>query len=184
MQNIGEEITGEYLRVIKNCDFVQYNAHGNKKLDEIDVIGLNLKGKTVYICEVAAHILGLLYPKGSTPDTKNRLIKKFSKDIAYADKHFAEYKKVFMFWSPIVKKSNEKAKYCAQRHVKEAADYIKERYDIEIEVISNQNYANCLQELREYASKNSSDLKNSAVLRFLQIEEFLGKHLQRINKLG
>ena len=38
MQNIGEEIAGEYLKVIKGCEFIEYNLHTPDVQGEIDVI--------------------------------------------------------------------------------------------------------------------------------------------------
>lgn len=182
MQNIGEEIAGEYLRVKKGCDFIQYNIHTEETQGEIDVIGINLNTKphTVYICEVATHTNNLQYVKNRRPDTENRLRTKFKKDIAYANKHFEGYDKVFMFWSPIIRTSGPDAKYCAQR----AVDKFKSELEkiAQIEIISNQKYLDCIKELKEYAANKSSDLSNSAVLRFLQIEAFLENHVAKLEK--
>ena len=49
MQNPGEEITGEYLKVILGCDFVEYNLYTPDIQGEIDVVGINAKEKIVYI---------------------------------------------------------------------------------------------------------------------------------------
>lgn len=55
MQNIGEEIAGVYLNVVNGCDFVQYNLYTPTIQGEIDVVAINRKEQTVYICEVAIH---------------------------------------------------------------------------------------------------------------------------------
>jgi hypothetical protein len=60
---IGEYIVGVYLKLIKKCDFIEYNARpsggGLVGLNELDVIGFDFKSKTVYLCEVTTHISGL-----------------------------------------------------------------------------------------------------------------------------
>lgn len=181
MQNIGEEITGEYLRVIKNCDFIQYNLQTGEKQTEIDVVGINLQKKKVYICEVATHIQSLQYVKNARPDTENRFNKKFEKNIAYAERKFKEYKRIYMLWSPIVRKTKkENPKYCAQTAVENVVSHIKETHNIEIALVINEAYYGCLQELKEYAASRTEDLKNSAVLRFLQIEAYLEKHIKNL----
>ncbi len=67
---IGEYIVGAYLKVIKNCDFIDYNVRfpggGLKGLGELDVIGLDFKNKSAYLCEVTTHIRGLLYKDNIT----------------------------------------------------------------------------------------------------------------------
>ena len=78
MHNVAEEITGEYLRYIKGCNFVEYNVKGPHQT-EIDVIGLKMAENTIYVCEVAAHVQGLQYvnTKTSQPNTANKFIQKF-----------------------------------------------------------------------------------------------------------
>ena len=61
MQNIGEEICGEYLNHILKCDFVSYNILTPGVQGEIDVVGIDLTNKIIYVCEVATHTQGLLY---------------------------------------------------------------------------------------------------------------------------
>jgi hypothetical protein len=55
--NIGEEICGEWLRHVKKCEFIQYNLKTPNVQGEIDVIGLNMKNRVVYACEVAIHLI-------------------------------------------------------------------------------------------------------------------------------
>src|SRR4051794_8520536 len=102
--NIGEEICGEWLRHVRKCEFVQYNLKTPRVQGEIDVIGINLVEKVVFVCEVAIHLItGLQYVKAKQHDNAPRLIAKFRKDIAYARETFEGYQHVFMFWSPVVK---------------------------------------------------------------------------------
>jgi len=62
---MGEYLVGAYLEFVEECDFVAYNVRhpgeGLKALGEVDVLGLNFKKRTAYLCEVATHILGFLY---------------------------------------------------------------------------------------------------------------------------
>lgn len=79
MQNIGEEICGEYLNHILNCEFITYNVTNPDIQGEIDVIGINLQDKKIYVCEVATHTMGLQYVSNKRPDDYNRFMAKFEK---------------------------------------------------------------------------------------------------------
>lgn len=177
-QNIGEEITGLYLQIERQCDFVQYNLYTPDVQGEIDVVAINFRDKTVYICEVAVHLVtGLQYVKNAQPETLERLVRKFKKDIDYGKKAFLNYTQVYMLWSPIVKASAPNAKYDQMKAVNEVRTRIREECGVEIELVINEKYEECLQKLREYASKKTEELK-SPVLRLFQIEALLGKHLK------
>jgi hypothetical protein len=182
MENIGERIVGDYLRVKENCDFIDFNVYTRDSQGEIDVVGINNKIKQVYICEVAIHLkTGLQYTKNSRPDTCDRLTAKFIKDIEYGNKYFRDYKKVFMLWSPIVKDSRGKKEYNQMGHLLTMQQNIKRLKHLEIELMINQRFADALAELRKYASIKSEELK-SPVLRVLQIEEYLARHIRNTNK--
>ncbi|MGR3715214.1 MAG: hypothetical protein ACU0B1_00535 [Thermohalobaculum sp.] len=60
---MGEFLVGAYLRLIKLCDVVDYNARppggGLDGLGELDVIGLSFKDNKAYLCEVTTHLDGL-----------------------------------------------------------------------------------------------------------------------------
>jgi Holliday junction resolvase-like predicted endonuclease len=104
MQNIGEEITGAWLQVCEDCEFIQYNLQTPDIQGEIDVIGINTKQKILYICEVAIHLVtGMQYVKNNQPDNVAKFLKKLNKDIDYAEKYFPDYTWKYMLWSPIVK---------------------------------------------------------------------------------
>ena len=68
---MGEYLVGAYLRIIKGCDFIDYNVRrpggGMSGLDELDVIGLDFKDRTAYLCEVTTHLDGLLIGKIMKP---------------------------------------------------------------------------------------------------------------------
>ena len=92
MANSGEEITGNYLKWVLDCDFVEYNLTIKNPKGEIDVIGYDIDKHTVYICEVATHLeTGLQYTKNNRPDNFDRLYKKFERDIQYGIDYWPDY---------------------------------------------------------------------------------------------
>ena len=95
--NIGEEIVAAYLQHIKGCEFIQQNLYTPDVQGEMDVVGIDLETRTIYVCEVAIHLVtGLQYVKDSQPNNINKLTEKFSKDIEYTNKYFPDYIKHFM----------------------------------------------------------------------------------------
>ena len=91
--NLGEEIVAAYLQYIKGCEFIQQNLYTPDVQGEIDVVGIDLETKTIYVCEVAIHLVtGLYY----VPSNVIKLTEKFSKDIEYANKYFPDYTRQFM----------------------------------------------------------------------------------------
>ena len=64
LTDVGEYFVGAYLQLGEGCDFVDYNVRppggGLKGLEELDVVGLNFKTRTAFLCEVTTHIRGLL----------------------------------------------------------------------------------------------------------------------------
>jgi len=180
IHNIGEEIAGAYLKTILNCDFVDYNIHTKDAQGEIDVVGVDSINKKVYICEVAIHLpTGLQYTKNGRPDNTNRFIKKFEKDIDYANKRFDKsYKKIFMLWSPIVKNQKAGTKNNQLESVNKVKKHLKDKYKVNLDLIVNDKFQEYLDELRGYASKQSEEL-NISILRLMQIEEKLKKHLRK-----
>ena len=180
--NLGEEIVSAYLQYIKGCEFVQQNLYTADVQGEIDVVGIDLETKTLYVCEVAVHLVtGLQYVKDNQPNNVNKLTEKFSRDIEYANKFFPDYNKHFMLWSPIVRTSGDRAKFNQMNDLDEIKENIKKKYDVIIEFIVNEKFATSLTELRNYAKSETKDLK-SPVLRLMQVEEYLKKHLGKMSK--
>lgn len=176
--NLGEEIVAAYLQYVKGCEFIQQNLYTLDVQGEIDVVGIDLESKTVYVCEVAVHLVtGLSY----VPDNVAKLTEKFSRDIEYANKYFPDYARKFMLWSPIVKKSRDGAKFNQMSDIEKIGSNIQTKYGVTIEFVINDKFADCLSELRKYARKETKELK-SPVLRLMQVEEYLGKHLGKSNK--
>ena len=171
--NIGEDIVAAYLEYIKGCEFIQRNLFTDDSQGEIDVIGINLKEKELYVCEVAIHLVtGLMYTKNNVPDNVNKLISKFSKDIKYVKKYFSDYKIHVMLWSPIVRNQKEGAKHNQMKDVKEISRKLKQEFQIDLDLIINKRFLDCIVELRKLAKDETRDVK-SPIVRFLQVEEKL-----------
>ena len=157
--DVGEYLVGAYLKIIKECDFIGYNIRfhelGLKGLNELDVIGLNFKNKTAYLCEVTTHLRGLLYKDNRT--TVEKIKKKFEIQKEYANKYLSEFTPHFMFWSPVV----------PREYITEELKKING-----LELIINEKYTQCIDELREEAKKLTKDIGNP-FFRMLQILEHL-----------
>jgi hypothetical protein len=177
MENAGEHLVGQYLQLVKECDFVQYNLQTKFVQGEIDVVGINSAGKIAYICEVAIHLeTGLQYTKNNQPDNVDRFIKKFEKNVTYAEKNFEGYKKIYMLWTPFVRiPKSESVKHNQQKDIEKIVLALKKSKRIEIEAIYNEKFYSCILELRKIASKTTQEM-TSPIMRFLQIEEKLTKH--------
>lgn len=178
--NIGEEITAAYLRVIKKCDFIQLNFQTPDVQGEIDVMGINLAEKKLYVCEVAIHLTsGLRYVRDKRPNTVIKFIEKFTRDIEYARQYFPDYAQHYMLWSPVVKTAKEDAKENQVAFVAQVQDKIQATFGLRIEAVINRQFQDKLSELRKYAAAQTEELK-SPVLRYLQVEEYLSSHLRRM----
>lgn len=168
MPNIGEILVADYLRYKEGCDFVDFNVSTTGIQGEIDVVGLNNKEKVVFICEVAVHLVsGLRYVSKSQPNTYNKLLNKFSKDIGYAERFFPKYKKVFMLWSPLVKTS--KGKENQMGTIQRLKADLKKEHGVEIKIFVNEEFRKAFEFLRSFAHRHKPELK-SPVMRVLQID--------------
>ena len=87
-----------------------------------------------------------------------RFVKKFEKDIRYAKTYFGEFKKEFMLWSPIVKNSNEGSIYNQMADIEQIKKIVKEKYDVELKIIINEEYMKCIKRLREEAMNMTTTL--------------------------
>jgi hypothetical protein len=179
MENPGERLVGDYLRYVKGCDFVDFNVYTTATQGEIDVIGVALAAKDAYICEVVSHLTtGIQYVKNARPDTADRLIKKFLKDIHYGNQAFGGYTVRYMLWSPVVRRSKGKPEYDQFAHLKRVEEEVKSKTGIEIIFVINKAYVEAIDELRAFARRETKELK-SPVMRFLQIEEWARKNAKR-----
>ena len=158
--DVGEYLVGAYLQVIKECDIVSYNQRppggGLEGLGELDVIGLDFKSITAYLCEVTTHIRGVLY---KTYDfTVDRITEKYQRQKQYATKQLAGFRnKRYMFWAPVVPKGKLTARLSEIKG---------------LELVINGDYARCVKEMQDWARENTHDTTNP-FLRMLQILEHL-----------
>lgn len=181
MTNIGEQLVASYLQYIKGCEFIQTNLYTVDSQGEIDVVGINLKENRVYIAEVAIHLTtGLQYVKDKRPNNVQKLTEKFSRDIEYARAYLGKYEAHFMLWSPIVKSGNKAPQYNQLAHLEEVRANIRVKYDVDIELVINESFLACMNQMRTFAKTATADLK-CPVMRLFQIEEWLTKH---VGKMG
>ena len=152
---MGEYIVGACLKLLKLCDFVDYNVRrpggGLEGLHEIDVVGLDFKSKTAYLCEVTTHLDGLLYK--DTPTTVARITSKYGRLRDYAEGFLSDFpNRHFMFWSPVVRES--------------VANQLKEIRGLEL--VINKDYTAYVRLLQELAKAGTHDTGNPT-FRVLQI---------------
>jgi hypothetical protein len=158
--DIGEYIVGAYLKSIYYCDYVDYNIRipggGLKGLSELDVIGIDLKNKTAYLCEVTTHIRGLLYINNEK--TVEKIKQKHCVQKEYAKLILSDFQTIkYMLWSPYVPEGY------ITKHLREIKS---------LELVINKDYSKCINEMRVLAANNTNDLGNP-FLRTLQILEHL-----------
>lgn len=161
--DIGEYIVGAYLNMKEECTLVDYNVrpHGGglKGLEELDVMGINLTTKTVYLCEVTTHIRGLLYVDNKT--TVEKIIQKHQRQKDYFQDHikkyFTDFKCIYMLWSPVV-----------------PIGYLTEELNKiqTLQLVINKEYTERINELKTLAKKSTNDTGNP-FFRMLQILEHL-----------
>jgi hypothetical protein len=160
LTDIGEFIVGAHLQLTEGCDVLDYNVRtpggGIEGLNELDVIGLNFKTNTAYLCEVTTHIRGVLYKNNQ--ETVRRIKKKHANQIAYSKKyleHFENHR--YMFWSPVVPVGY------VTKHLAEIDT---------LESVINGKYKQCIDDLRKLAKETTYDARNP-FFRMLQIIEHM-----------
>lgn len=150
----GEYIVGAYLQHKHGCGIILYNARppGGKLegLHELDVVGLNLKEKTAFLCEVTTHLHGM------RPQVVPKFVKKHEQQKKYAAAHLEGFKVRYMLWSPLV--------FPAQRKALQASTAM--------ELVVNTDFTNAVMELRAIAKASKHDMGNP-FMRTLQILEHL-----------
>lgn len=181
MADIGEELVGAWLRLIGECDFVQYNIPLRDRFGEIDVIGINFERNNAYICEVATHLDGIAY---TDPNNVEKLTKKFQSDAEYARNYLQNFQHHFMLWSPVV--THPKSDTAKTNQFRDLIAIRKNMWDsdqIEIEMIINETYLDRVNEMRERARRETSQ-SGFPVYRLLQIFEHLEAHVDRLRARG
>ncbi len=158
--DIGEYIVGAYLKLVNRCDVIDYNARtpggGLEGLNELDVIGLDFRQKTAYLCEVTTHLNGILY--GTGPKTVERIYKKYQRQRAYAETFLSDFPiRHYMFWSPYVPEGYITRELRAMDG---------------LELVINKEYTARIRELQALAKQTTHDA-NNPFFRVLQILEHL-----------
>lgn len=158
MPEMGENLAGCYLKLILGCEIVVYNQRIFRQ-GEVDVIGIDLDKKIIYLCEVTTHILGVGYGK-SYQDSIKRIRNKFTMDIKYSKNILKEFKKVFMYWAPNVPSGI----------VKLLESYKKELVNkgVDFRLVINREYAERVNQLAELAKKDAQN-RGEPFYRVLQI---------------
>jgi hypothetical protein len=159
LTDIGEYIVGAYLQLMLECDVVDYNVRppggGLAGLEELDVIGLDLKTNKAYLCEVTTHIRGILYVDNKT--TVQRIVKKHERQKLYGAKYLQNFRCEYMLWSPVVPKGF-------------VTDGLAQLPDLQL--VINGEYKRRIGELQKLAATTTHDARNP-VFRLLQILEHL-----------
>jgi hypothetical protein len=159
LTDIGEYFVGAYLQLKLDCDVIDYNVRppggGLEGLEEMDVIGIDLKSHHAYLCEVTTHIRGLLYVDNRT--TVDRIKKKHERQKRYGAKYLENFQCQYMFWSPVVPVG----------YITEGLSHLPE-----LELVINGKYKRRIEELRVLARETTHDSRNP-VFRVLQILEHM-----------
>lgn len=158
--DVGELIVGAYLKLILNCDIVDYNVRvpggGKLGLEELDVIGLKFDTKQAFLCEVTTHLRGVLYTNNET--TIKKIEDKHKRQISYAEKFLKDFpNRRYMFWAPYVPKGG----------ITDALFKINT-----LDLVINKDYTASIDKLRIEA-KNTTHLTGNDFFRILQILEHL-----------
>ncbi len=175
--NVEEELVIEYLEYIKECELVLQNLYTPEVGGEIDVVGFDYHKNVVYVCIVAIDLAaGLMYVDSLTPKPINssNLIEKFTKAIEYANMVFPNYSKVFMLWSPQVEEQTMPKTQIQLQDLEEVSRYLQEKYNVELQLIINKRFYECLQEMKAHANKGGKEIKRP-FMRFFQLETCLEK---------
>jgi hypothetical protein len=161
LTDIGEYIVGAYLQLKLDCDVVDYNVRppggGLQGLEELDVVGIDLKTQTAYLCEVTTHIRGLLYVDNKT--TVERLAKKHNRQLQYGARYLSGFNCHYMFWSPVVPNG----------YITDGLTKLPR-----LECVINGEYTKRVRELQKLARETTHDARNP-VFRVFQILEHLRK---------
>ena len=152
---MGEYLVGAYLKLIEECDFVDYGVRepggGLSGLNKLDVVGINFKNRKAFLCEVTTHIRGLLYKDNK--ESIRRITRKHQNQQEYAETRLGEFEPVFMFWSPYVPKG-----YLTDNLANISS----------LELVINSEYKRRINALQQKASQERQDTGNPA-FRLLQI---------------
>lgn len=159
---VGELIVGSYLKIIKECDIIDYNVRepsgGLLGLEELDIVGIKFDTKEAYICEATTHLDGLNI--GNNSKTIQKIATKHKRQIQYSNEHLKDFpNRHYMFWSPCVPIGV----------ITKGLSEIKT-----LELVINKEYTAKIDELRKEARITTKNTGNE-FFRILQILEHLKK---------
>jgi hypothetical protein len=80
-----------------------------------------------------------------------------------------------------VRRSRQGVQYDQFEHLRQIEDEVRARTGVSLMLVINEAYARAIDELRTFARKETKELK-SPIMRFLQIEEWCRKNVDRIVK--
>ena len=83
-----------------------------------------------------------------------------------------------MLWSPIVKESKGNPVYDQTGHLSEVTRRIRESSQVELECVVNGAFHSAMRQMREFAGRQTAELQ-CPLMRLLQIEELLGRHVSK-----
>ena len=158
MLDIGESLVGSYLRYIESCDFVHYETYGEGQ-GELDVLGMRLADKRVWLCEVAIHLGGLEYGKGYA-GSRDKVKQKIDRADVLAQRLFSDQQATFEFWSPRVPPG--------LAHMLDELEHDYTGRGLDVTFITNERFTERIETLRERAAKDMKSTSEPAY-RLLQI---------------
>lgn len=162
MLDIGESLVGSYLRYVEGCDFVVYETRGAGQ-GEIDVIGMRLQDRKVWLCEVAIHLAGLEYGSGYA-GSRDKVRQKLDRAEELAKKLFSGQEITYAFWSLRVPKG--------LAAMLEELTHEYEARGLNVEFVINERFTAQISKLRKAAAADVKATSEPAY-RLLQVLEHL-----------
>jgi hypothetical protein len=150
----GEYIVGAYLQERFNCAVILYNVRapggGLKGLPELDVVGLDLRKRRAFLCEVTTHLHGM------NRSVAARMEKKYAHQRLYAETVLQGFTPCYMLWSPRV----------------DAPELKSLRAHTGLTLVVNRSFKRAVNRLQKIA-KDSRRTTGNPFMRALQILEHL-----------
>lgn len=158
MLDIGESLVSSYLRYVENCDFVYYETYGEGQ-GELDVIGMRLSDRRVWLCEVAIHLAGLEYGKGYA-GSRDKVKQRIDRPETFAERLFSDQQTTYEFWSLRV-----------SRGLTTMLQELEQEYvgrGLDVSFVINDTFTERIEELRK---RTANDMKSTAepAYRLLQV---------------
>jgi hypothetical protein len=92
-------------------------------------------------------------------------VKKFEKNVEYAERNFKEYTKIYMLWTSVVRiPKTDTTKHNQFKDIEKIIETVRLSKGIDIEAIYNEKFYLCIQELRRVAA-SATQAMTSPILR-------------------